>query len=195
MLTRNVKSAVLAAIVLGAAGAGGAARADFTLSTLLAGANERPTPNASSATGSATITFASLTNTISYSLTFSGLAAPATAGHIHVGSANIAGPIILPFPGLSGVSGTFTGTLTAADLIPRPAEGINTFSDAVAAIGAGNAYVNVHNAVFPGGEIRGQLPAAPGSAVPEPGTLALLAGTGLLPLAGAVLHRRRSTTI
>ena len=190
MLIRNVKGAVFAAAVV--LGASGAARADFSLTTLLSGANERPSPAATPATGSATVTFVSLTNTLSYSITFSDLTGAPGAGHIHVGGVNDVGPVIFPLSNLpAATSGTFAGTLTAANLIPRPAAGINTFSDAVAAIAAGNAYVNLHTARFPGGEIRGQLPAAPGGVIPEPGTFALLAGAGLLPLTGAVARRRR----
>jgi hypothetical protein len=43
------------------------------------------------------------------------------------------------------------GTFTAADV-----SGIS-YADLLAAIRAGNAYVNVHTTLFPGGEIRGQL--------------------------------------
>ena len=189
MLIRNVKGAVLAAAIV--LGASGAVRADFSLTTLLSGANERPLPSGSPATGSATISYASLTNTLSYSITFNDLTGAPGAGHIHVGGVNDVGPVILPLSNLPAApSGTFSGTLTAANLIPRPAVGINTFSDAIAAIAAGNAYVNLHTARFPGGEIRGQLPAAPGGVVPEPGTI-VLAGAGILPLVGAVARQRR----
>ena len=43
------------------------------------------------------------------------------------------------------------GTFTAANVT-----GIS-FADLLAAIRAGNTYVNVHTTAFPGGEIRGQL--------------------------------------
>ncbi len=49
---------------------------------------------------------------------------------------------------------------------------------------AGNAYVNIHNSFYPGGEIRGQL-----GPVPEPATMFLL-GSGLI---GAGIRRYRRT--
>lgn len=75
--------------------------------------------------------------------------------HIHVGPPGVNGPIIFnlataPFTEVSG-------TLTAADLIPNPGQGIRNFADAVAAIKSGNTYANIHTQAFPGGEIRGQI--------------------------------------
>ena len=54
----------------------------------------------------------------------------------------------------------------------------------IAGLNSGNAYTNIHNVTYPGGEIRGQL-----SSVPEPETLAFT-GAGLLVLAAA--RRRRA---
>jgi CHRD domain len=97
--------------------------------------------------------------------------------HIHMGSSTQAGPIVVwlypstaPVPGALG-SGRHDGvlaegTFTAANLV-GPLAG-HPLSDLLAAIQAGNAYVNVHTndgvdgtntgpGDFPGGEIRGQL--------------------------------------
>jgi hypothetical protein len=54
-------------------------------------------------------------------------------------------------PGIDG--GPISGILTAADL----QAGAPTFADAVAAILAGNTYINVHTSPNPSGEIRGQV--------------------------------------
>ncbi len=87
-------------------------------------------------------------------------ATPVTAAHIHVGAPGVDGPIIFSlydslFDG--DFSGRSSGTLTSANLQFRPEQGILTFADALAAIRAGEAYINVHTDEFPGGEIRGQL--------------------------------------
>jgi hypothetical protein len=50
-----------------------------------------------------------------------------------------------------------SGTITAADLT-GPLAG-KTMADLVAAIRAGNIYINLHTTAFPAGEIRGQLTA------------------------------------
>ena len=72
------------------------------------------------------------------------------------------------FP-LDVTSGSYSTTLTAASLIPDPADGINTFAEAVNAIEAGHTYFNIHTVAFPGGEIRGQI-----TVIPEPASLTLL---------------------
>jgi len=87
-----------------------------------------------------------------------------TASHIHVGAAGTNGPVVLPFfgspPLFNSTRGCDTlaeGTRTSADLVARPAAGINTWTDFINALLVGNAYVNVHTTAHPGGEIRGQL--------------------------------------
>jgi CHRD domain len=87
-----------------------------------------------------------------------------TASHIHVGAAATNGPVVLPFfgspPLFSSTRGCDTlaeGTRTSADLVIRPAAGINNWTDFINALIAGNTYVNVHTTAHPGGEIRGQL--------------------------------------
>lgn len=131
-------------------------------------------PNASTATGSAIVTVDDVANTVFVSLTFSGLTGGnAAAAHIHCCSAITAtAPVILPFAGfVSSTSGTYTNTFT-------------TTAANIAGIEAGMAYINIHNATFPGGEIRGDI-------TPEPATLSLL-GLGLIAVAGAAARRRRS---
>ena len=52
-----------------------------------------------------------------------------------------------------------TGTITAANVVGPVGQGITAgeFEELVRAILAGVTYVNVHNATFPSGEIRGQI--------------------------------------
>jgi len=156
----------------------------------LSGANERnaagavPAATANSpGSGTAVLTVSGDQTQIEYVLTYSGLTGVQQA-HIHVGTANDAGPIILflctnigtgtnvatgggplptPPPCPSG-SGSVAGTLTAANLSPKPATvvvtgvtpAVNTFADAVTQVVNGNTYTNVHTQTNPGGEIRGQ---------------------------------------
>jgi hypothetical protein len=56
-------------------------------------------------------------------------------------------------------SGTVSGVVSATDVVGPAGQGIAAaeFAEMAKAINAGVAYVNVHSAKFPGGEIRGQL--------------------------------------
>jgi hypothetical protein len=114
---------------------------------------------------------------LSYKLIFSNID-NAFMAHIHMGPAGANGPIVVwlfpsTTPGVTGPLGAgrmdgvqAEGTITAANLV-GPLAG-HPLSDLVAAIAAGDAYVNVHTndgvaptntgpGDFPGGEIRGQL--------------------------------------
>jgi hypothetical protein len=104
-------------------------------------------------------------NTIDYELTYSDLeGGPASAAHIHIGSraenggvsAFLCGGSKPPCP---GASGTISGVITPADVVGPAVQGVEpgSFAELVQAIRAGHTYANVHNARWPGGEIRGQI--------------------------------------
>lgn len=117
----------------------------------LDGAQEVPAV-ATAATGEATVVVSADDSTIWYIVTYSGLSGALAAAHIHTGAAGVSGGVILP---LVASASPMVGTLTAADFAPSGA--ITTFAEAVAAIKAGNTYVNLHTGANPGGEIRGQV--------------------------------------
>jgi hypothetical protein len=155
------------------------AHAETVFSGTLLGSTETP-PNGSHATGTIVVILSSDGATLEVSETFSGLTAPDSAAHIHCcAPLGIAAPVVLNFVFFpTGVtSGTYDRTFTlATDL-----SGI-TPSNFITSLENGLAYANIHDANFPGGEIRGQL--TPVSPVPGP-----IAGAGLpgLILAGGGL--------
>jgi hypothetical protein len=130
----------------------------LTVTAQLHGAEENPIVLTGSH-GNATVTIDRNAGKITYRVNVYNLPTGLTASHIHVGPIGINGPIIFDFNPTPNVSNDFaiTGELTAANLIPRPAQGINSFEDAIFAIASGTTYVNVHSQANGGGEIRGQL--------------------------------------
>ena len=166
----------------------------------LSGAAEAP-PNASPGTGTVRVTIDFDLVTMRVEASFSGLIGTTSAAHIHcctaspgVGTAGVATPVP-SFPGFpSGVtSGSYDQTFDMTDAGSyNPAfvtASGGTVGDAFAALVAGmdggQAYLNLHTSIFPGGEIRGFL--AP---VPEPETYALML-LGLA-LVGAAARRSRA---
>jgi hypothetical protein len=113
---------------------------------------------------------------IDFVLTYSGLQGAQTQqAHIHVGQRSVNGGIVIWFcqsasnPGPVGTppctngSGTFSGTITAANVVAIGGANVGQqisageFAKVLAAIRAGNAYANVHTNLSTGGEIRGQI--------------------------------------
>lgn len=83
-----------------------------------------------------------------------------TASHVHLGEVGVNGPPVAFLFDAGGEPVTKNGllsmgVLTADDLI-GPLEGA-TIADLLAAMDAGDTYVNVHTLEHPGGEIRGQV--------------------------------------
>lgn len=132
--------------------------------------------------GMVTITLSGTTLTMAGS--FSGLTTAASAAHIH-GPApagmnagvlyNLGGPVIP----LGSTAGAISGNV---NLVPNPNGTTFSVAQQMADLNNGLWYINIHNATFPGGEIRGQI-----LLVPEPATWAL-GGLGLL---GLLVWKRR----
>lgn len=152
-----------------------AAATIVTYNVTLSGTQSVPTV-ASTAFGSATVTVDDVLDTVGVALSFSGLVGGnASAGHIHCCIATSGNaPIVIPFTGFpSSTSGTYSSTFT----------GVSAAN--IAGIEAGLAYINIHDSLFPAGEIRGNI-----LAVPESGTYALMA-LGLGAVAMASRRRKR----
>lgn len=128
----------------------------LTFTTTLTGAEEVP-PVTTPHSGTSTATLDAARTTIVLETTHTIPPGDTTAAHIHVGAVGVAGPIIFNIVMSGTVPPTTTRTFTAADLVPRPELGVNTFADAVDRLIAGETYVNVHTVANPTGEIRGQL--------------------------------------
>ena len=146
---------------------------DNRFSARLLGINEVPSVS-TGASGKLNATIARDGQSIDYELSFSGLQAPVAQSHIHIARKNVNGGIVLWLcqgtakpadPAIAALTpacpqeGTVTGTLTSANVTPVGTQqiGPNELNEIIVLIRAGAAYANVHTALSPGGEIRGQI--------------------------------------
>ncbi|MBI5864613.1 MAG: CHRD domain-containing protein [Planctomycetes bacterium] len=110
---------------------------------LLMGDQETPAVS-TAALGAGTFLVDTCANTVTYYITYSCLSSTETAAHIHGPAApGVAGGVLFPLA---------TGNVKT---------GVWNYPEALeSAILDGRTYVNVHSAIFPGGELRGQIVAA-----------------------------------
>ena len=199
MFTRSLRLSTLMSITIAATAA--VAHANLiSYDATLDGPSESPA-NASPGIGSATVDVDDTANTLHINIVFSGLVGTTTAAHIHAattvpltGTAIVATttPYFDSFP-IGVTSGTYDNTLdltlassyNAAYITANGGTTASAEAALLAALAAGESYVNIHTTVFPGGEIRGFLTPAP---TPEPASVALLGTSSLL-----LLRRRRRT--
>jgi hypothetical protein len=129
---------------------GGSSSERFTAS--MNGAQETPSVN-SPATGSAT--FINNGSSIAYDFSATGLSGNPTNAHIHFAAVGVKGPVVVPLtvaPGPAAGSATGTGSFDSTGV-----QGGFTVNDVLVTMRNGGAYINVHTAQNPGGEIRGQI--------------------------------------
>lgn len=144
---------------------GGALAAETTLTAQLTGSADTDTDG----TGMATVVLDPDAGTACWEMTVANVA-PITISHIHVGAAGANGGVVVDLD-LDGFESSSEGCNEEAD-----ADVIQAILDNPAGY-----YVNVHNADFPGGAIRGQLAAAgvPSTAVSGPAGTSALVPIGL----------------
>src|SRR5688500_12944826 len=117
-----------------------------SLGAVLTGAEEAPGPGDPEGFGSATVTFNAERTQITITTRVGGLSS-VTAGHIHIGPDGAPGPVVVGFvsasmPFVNGQPVTLPiDPALANDILENPH----------------GYYINLHNAQFPDGAIRGQL--------------------------------------
>ena len=129
-------------VSLAVASLGLAARTATTVAATLNAKQEVPKQVVKNTKARGRFTGKLLGSKLTWKLTFSGLTGPATAAHIHMGRAGRAGNVIVVLctPCRSGAH----GSAKVSTAVKR-------------ALATHKAYVNVHTAKNPNGEIRGQI--------------------------------------
>lgn len=119
-----------------------AARAAETTYTSAMTAEEETPPGPAGGKGTASITLDDAKNTLCYDITWSKEVGNPTAGHIHKGKKGLAGPVVVNF-----------------NLPDKPKDCVAVDAGVLKGIAddPDGHYVNVHNNMYPGGAVRGQL--------------------------------------
>jgi hypothetical protein len=114
-------------------------------SAVLNGTSEIPGPGDTDGIGFAVVTIDG--TTLHYTVFHQNIGAP-TQAHVHTGASDVAGPVLVTLDVNTLTNGSVAVSQEIANQINANPSGF---------------YVNVHNAEFPGGAIRGQLARAEGS--------------------------------
>jgi len=140
---------------------------ETTFRARLTGFGEVP-PKLVNGQGRFTGTLSADGNSISWTLTWTGLTGPAQVAHIHFGQPqNVGTPVVFfcggggrpACPDGPGHSGSISGTWTAADVVAVPSQNVSAgdFAGLVRILRVHLGYANIHTPQFGGGEIRGQV--------------------------------------
>lgn len=143
-LKPSIRALPILCLALVAACATGEGMGRAELRSSLTGLQEVPGPGDPDGTGTAIVRATPTESRVCWTLSVRDID-PATAAHIHRGAAGTAGPPVVTL-GTPGADGRSEGCVTveralAHEIANRPFE----------------YYVNVHNAAFPAGAVRGQL--------------------------------------
>jgi len=164
----------------------------------LSGSSEVP-PTASTGTGFVAITIDFALVTMRVQASFTSLESLDIAAHVHCcapAGTNVAVAALFPGFPLGATSGTYDNTIdmtlassyNAAFIASSGGTVSQAFNALVAGMNAGDSYVDIHTSVFPGGEIRGALVAAPAFQSALSRRVHGAAGTFDLPLASVVTN-------
>lgn len=120
------------------------AHASMYADARLSGGQETP-PAVGSGSGVATFRLKDFA-TVEYSVVVDGLTGPITGAHLHIGAPGASGMAVVDLmPDVEGnrIAGEFSMVFTSPPLLEQLLQG--------------NAYINIHTAAYPDGEIRGQI--------------------------------------
>jgi hypothetical protein len=178
MSRRKIRYAVLAvlavitlslvgtSLAIGAGQGGSKVKPQREFDADLIGHNEVPAVH-TMAHGHLTLTISEDDQSISYSLTYSGLNSAPLFSHTHFAQPNVNGAVSFFFCGGGGkpacpaeaTTTPVTGTVVAADVAGITTQGMpaGNLDAIIQEIREGFAYANLHTTTSPGGEIRGEI--------------------------------------
>ncbi len=137
-MVKSIAALTVAALLTAAGAAGAVQKGGNSLHAVLTGKVEVPKGDPD---GSGTAEVKISGTSVCWEIKASKVAS-LMAAHIHKGGAGVAGPVVVPFgKTYKGKGCTTTSADVAAAIKKNP----------------GGYYVNVHNAKYPGGALRGQL--------------------------------------
>jgi hypothetical protein len=142
------------------------------LTAALLGTNEVPGPGDADGSGFAVVSIDPDAGSLTFAISVANIAPP-TLAHIHIGGPTVPGNILINF------NPTFTNNVATGTINGIDAGTLNSIL-----ANPGGFYVNVHNADFPAGAVRGQL-----EEDAEPGTKLTLPVVARVPGAAGTSYR------